>query len=271
MSKRVKIFLLMSSLALFSSCGKNKSSANSAASSDGSGSSQRVYTESLSSDSVMSQGCLNAGLFFESLSYIVPETSVLVVPTALSFSPESKTRENFKKFIAYGQMLIQSTSFSGLDTFPVATQDGCEKFVIKEIDGSEKEFDIRLSTPITLVGKAKDGEGYSFTWLNEHNVSIKHTYLAFDMPCSTSKDPIEVSITKNYDWSAPSPSMLVPELGNSPQQIDPAFLNLAAAAVLADPASFYVVDETGSRALDLQKVGEIAQKDPDLSLLSCGM
>lgn len=270
MCKRLKFLLLVGSFVLFASCGKKHSPPN-FPNIENLKSNERAYTETLSAESVSSQGCLNAGLFFGNLSYINPASPLLVVPTELSFSPAKKVRENFKKFVAYGQMRIFNGNFSQLDQFPVISQEGCEKFIVKEIDGTEKEFAVSTSTSGSLVGEASDGEAYAITWLSDRSVKIKHTYLAYDMPCSTESDPIKVSITKSYDWSVPAAPLLVPDLPSSSLLIDPAFLAWAAASVMEDPKSYYVEDELGAKSLDLQKVGEIAQKDPDPSLLSCGL
>lgn len=212
-------------------------------------------------------GCLSLPRLFSSLKSIDPDHPVEVVPTAISFDSQNVIRDDFRKLIAYGQLVIQHENMRDVQSVLEVTQDGCAKVTQVSSDGVSKDFTVKKSSSDSLMAEADDGERLDYTWLTPHSIQSRHRYAAFDQPCGTGDKPVLVSVTKVIDWGESVPDQ-VPASG-SPYSIDSEFLNLASSAV-GDSADAYYSGADDARVLDLGKVSEISSKPPRPEVVSCG-
>ena len=260
-----------------SSCGKNQDN-NSAA---------RVHSwnstlplESVESD----QGCLSVPKLFEGIRGLNPTLPLVTVPTAISFDSPFAIRDNFRRLVAYGQLMIFQSFLVSAQALPAVTQDGCTKLTVTGSDGIDQAFTVKTSAHDALMAEVvaaskrageklwrlplDDGQRLEYTWLSPQSIQSKRRYPAFDQPCGAGDKPLLVTVTKVLDWSGAGIPATVPEAG-SPFSIDPAFLSLAAEAVGDSADSLSVAGSDGVRQLDLTKVQALTTKAPRPEVVSC--
>lgn len=242
----------------FSSCSKEKDEAVA----------NTLVSELPSNDALTEQGCLSIPKLYTSIQNIDSDQSVLIVPTSISFDSANAIRDNFRKLVSYGQLVIAQHPFSDVQALPPVSQDGCATFTVTGTDGVAKVFTIKNSAADLLSGEAEDGEVLEYKWISRKSIQTKRKYLAYDAPCSASEKPIFVTITKALDWSVTAIPASIPESGTL-LSIERNILSWAAQAVGDDPAALYITAADGSNVLDVGKVMEMTQKPPRPEVVSC--
>jgi hypothetical protein len=218
-------------------------------------------------DAVSEQGCLSLPKLFDGVRAVNPALPVVIMPTSIAFDSSVSVRENFRRLVAYGQLVIAQKTVGDIQALPNVAQDGCSKVTVTGSDGVSKDFTVKTSARDALMAEADDGERIDYTWLSPQTLQSKRRYVAYDAPCGSSDKPVLVTISRVMDWSGAGVPETVPATG-SVESIDPSFLSLAAEAVGDSPDSLYV-DEEGGRRLDLTKVAAMTDKAPRPEVVSC--
>jgi hypothetical protein len=255
---------LLVGLAIFfalASCGRHKDASRNIAT--------HYRTEIPLADIASDQGCLSLPKLFQGLRDVQPGRAAGSVPVSITFDSAYAIRDDFRRVIAYGQLVVYRQPLAELLSLPDVAQEGCTSVSVTGTDGLDKSFTVKTSTKDSLMAESEDGERIDYTWLSPTSILSRHRYPVLDQPCTTGEKPVLVTVGKVIEWGDHGVPAAVPANG-SVFSIEPQFISLASAAVGDSPDSVYDTTADGSKAINLGRLNEMTAKPPRPEVLSCG-